>query len=401
MNLSYFISKRINQKQTNSFSAIIYKIAITSVAAGLGIMIISFLILGGFKTNIKEKNFSFSGHINITKWNAEEQAISTESKFYKEYKNYPFIAHVQRVSYKRGILKTTEGVSGAILKGVGPNFDTIRFNKNLVEGSFLSRNDSTYSKEILISRRMSKTLRLNVGDDVVMYFIQKPVRPRKLRISGIYDSGLEEFDDRIIVGDLAMIQRLNGWTDQEAGNFEVYINDFDELELAKKTIERDLDYDLYAKNITDEFVQIFDWLSLIDRQVYIFLTLILFVACFNMASILLILIMERTQMIGMLKAMGADNLQIRKLFVYNGISIVIRGVLIGNLIGLGLAFLQYQFKLIPLDYENYFMHYVPIEWNWGTVIILNIITIVVVSAVLIIPSILISRIQPIKSIRFD
>lgn len=405
MNLSYFISKRINQGNTNSFSAIIYKIAIASIAIGLAIMIISFLILGGFKRNIKEKNFSFSGHLNITKFSLggsyDEQPISTESNFYKDFAKYDFIDHVQQVSYKYGLLKTEEGVSGAILKGVGANFDTIRFNKNLIAGSFIKRNDSSYSKEILISRKLSRKLRLDVGDEVVMYFIQKPPRPRKLFVRGIYDSGLEEFDDLIILGDLAMIQRLNNWNEHQVGGFEVFIHDFDQLNFAKEQIEQELDFDLYAKKITDQFVQIFDWLTLIDRQVYIFLGLILFVACFNMASILLILIMERTQMIGMLKALGAHDIQIRKLFIYNGVSIVLRGMVLGNLLGIGLAFIQYQFKLIPLDYENYFMHFVPIEWNWGVIITLNIMTMLVVSAVLIIPSAIISRIQPIKSIRFD
>ena len=406
LNLSYFISKRINRAQSGSFSAIIYKIAIASVGIGLGVMIISFLILGGFKKTIIEKNFSFSGHLNITKFTLgggsyEEQPISKESAFFKNYRQYEFIDHLQVFSYKFGLLKTEEGVSGALLKGVGTDFDTTRFNKNLVEGSFIKRNDSSYSTQVVISRMMSRKLRLQVGDEVVMYFIQKPPRPRKLLVSGIYDSGPEEFDDSFIIGDIAMIQRLNGWEQDQVGGFELFIKDFEQLAMAKETIDRDLDFDLYAHQITDQYVLIFDWLTLINRQVYLFIGLILFVACFNMASILLILIMERTQMIGVLKALGADNLQIRKLFIYNGVLIVLKGLLIGNILGIGLAFLQYQFKLIPLDFENYFMHYVPIEWNWGVIAALNVLTLVVVSAVLIIPSVIISRIQPIKSIRFD
>ncbi|MDN5210925.1 FtsX-like permease family protein [Fulvivirgaceae bacterium BMA12] len=405
MNLSYFISKRINKAQSGSFSAIIHKIAIASIGVGLGIMIISFLILDGFKRNIIEKNFSFSGHLNITKFTLsgsyEEQPISVNSDFFRNHKKYDFIDHLQVFSHKFGLLKTSEGVSGALLKGVGRDFDTTRFNKIMVSGSFIKRNDSTYSKDIVISRKLSRKLRLEMGDDVVMYFIQKPPRQRKLKVRGIYDSGLEEFDDRIIMGDIEMIQRLNGWEEEEVGGFELFIKDFDQLDLARETIEEDLDFDLYARQITDQFVQIFDWLTLVNRQVYLFIALILFVACFNMASILLILIMERTQMIGILKALGADNLQIRKLFIYNGIWIVLKGMLLGNIVGVGLAFLQYRFQLIPLNYETYFMHYVPIEWNWIAIIALNILTLVVVSAILIIPSIIIARIQPIKSIRFD
>ena len=405
LNLSYFISKRINKAESGSFSAIIHKVAVASIGIGLGIMIISFLILGGFEKNIIEKNISFSGHLNITKFSLggsyEELPISKESEFFKNHRKYDFVDHLQVVSYKFGLLKTEEGVSGALLKGVGADFDTSRFNKILVDGSFIKRNDSTYSTQVVISRKLSRKLRLNVGDNVVMYFIQKPPRPRKLLVSGIYDSGLEEFDDLFIIGDIEMIQRLNGWDKQQVGGFEVFVKDFEKLDLAKETIDQDLDFDLYAHQITDQFVQIFDWLTLLNRQVYLFIGLILFVACFNMASILLILIMERTQMIGILKALGANNLQIRKLFIYNGVLIVLKGLVIGNVIGIGLAYLQYQFKLIPLEFETYFMHYVPIEWNWLVIVGLNILTLAVVSAVLIIPSVIISRIQPIKSIRFD
>ena len=405
MNLSYFISKRINKAESGSFSSIIHKIAIASIGIGLGIMIISFLILGGFKKTIIEKNFSFSGHLNITKFTLgggfEEHPLSTERAFFQDYQKYEFIDHMQVFSYKHALLKTEEGVSGALLKGVGRDFDISRFNKILVDGSFIKRNDSTYSTQIVISRKMSKKLRLNIGDKVVMYFIQDPPRPRKLLISGIYDSGLEEFDDTIIFGDIAMIQRLNGWEKEQVGGFELFIKDFEQLHVAKEVIDQDLDFDLYAHQITDRFVQIFDWLTLLNRQVYLFIGLILFVACFNMASILLILIMERTQMIGVLKSLGANNLQIRKLFIYNGVLIVLRGLLIGNILGIGIAFLQYNFKLIPLDFEAYFMHYVPIEWNWWVIMALNILTLVVVSAVLIIPSVIISRIEPIRSIRFD
>ncbi len=405
MNLSYFISKRINKPQSGSFSSIIHKIAIASVGIGLAIMIVSFLILGGFQKTIIEKNFSFSGHLNITKFslasNYDEQPISKNSDFYKNHEKYTFIEHIQEVGLKRGLIKTEEGVAGAILKGIGPNYDSTRFKKIIIEGEFIKPLDSGYTTDVLISARMANKMRLSLGDDLIMYFIQKPPRPRKLVIKGIYESGLEEFDELFIIGDLGMIQRLNNWDKDKVGGFEVFIKDFDDLEFAQAAIDKDLDFDLYAQPVTEEFIEIFDWLTLINRQVFLFIGLILGVASFNMASILLILIMERTQMIGVLKALGAENLQIRKLFIYNGIWIILKGVLIGNAIGLGFGILQDRFHIIPLDYEHYFMEYVPIEWNWPAVVFVNILVIVIVSIVLIVPTTFISKIQPIKSIRFD
>ncbi len=405
MNFSYFISKRISSTKEGGFSAVIHKIAVASIAIGLAIMMLSFLILGGFVNKIEQKNFSFAGHLNVLKFSMgsyyEELPISLDRDFYTAYKKYDFIEHVQSISYKFGLLKTTEGVSGALLKGVGKDFDSLRFSENIINGSFITQNDSVYSKEILISQKMANSLHLKLGDEVVMYFIQKPPRPRKLLIKGIYNTGLEEFDEKIIIGDLALIQKLNKWKDTEVGAFEVYLNDFEKIDEAEQILLNDLDSDLNVEKITDRFVQIFDWLTLIKRQVLIFIGLILFIASFNMASILLILIMERTQMIGLLKALGSSDWQIRKLFIYNGVQIIIKGMLLGNLIGLGIAFLQYQFKIIPLDYENYFMHYVPIQWNWPVVIGVNLLTILIVSAVLVIPSFVISKIQPIKSIKFD
>ncbi|MDN5203184.1 FtsX-like permease family protein [Fulvivirgaceae bacterium BMA10] len=405
MNLSYFISKRINKTEAKSFASTIHKIAIASIATGLAIMIVSFLILEGFEKTIKEKNFSFAGHLNITKFTQsnsyDEMPISTENDLYQNYQQFDFIEHIQEVSYKFGLVRTDNAVSGIILKGIGKTFDLERFKTNIVEGEFIQFNDSVYSKDIMISKRISNTLGLKVDDEVVMHFIQNPPRRRLLKVSGIYDTGLEEFDDKIILGDIAMIQRLNGWGDEEVGGYELYIKDFDDLEEAERVLDSNVDYDLYVEKVTDRFVQIFDWLTLINRQVLIFLGLILFVACFNMASILLILIMERTQMIGLLKAMGATNNQIRSFFIYNGILIIVKGALIGNAIALIFATIQYYFKIIPLDYENYFMNYVPIEWNWGIIVVLNILTIFIVSVVLLLPSMIISRIRPIKAIRFD
>lgn len=405
MNLAYFISKRINKSEANSFSGTIYKIAIASIAIGLAIMIISFLILGGFQTTIKDKIFSFGAHLQVTKYTFgngyDENPISINTDIYQNPQNYDFIDHVQEFSYKAGLLKTEEEVQGVILKGIGKSFDTARFSKNVVDGSFIEFNDSAYSTEVMLSRKIANTLQLNVGEEVIIYFIQNPPRFRKLKVKGIYDTGLEDFDEKVIIGDIAMIQRLNDWPDTLVGGVEIFINDFDKIDQAEEKLFDLADYDLFVEKVSDKYIQIFDWLTLLNKNVVIFLTLILFVACFNMVSILLILIMERTPMIGILKALGASNGQIRKVFVFNGVNLILKGLVWGNLIGIGFGFLQYYFKIIPLDPENYYMSFVPIQWNWPMVLALNVLTFLMVSLVLIIPTMIISRIDPIKAIHFD
>lgn len=405
MNLAYFISKRINKSQTNSFSGTIHKIAVASIAIGLAIMIISFLILGGFQDTIKKKIFSFGGHIQVTKYTFGggygENPISLNMDLYTSPEKYGFVDHVQEFSYKPGLLKTEEEVYGVILKGVGKRFDTARFSRNIASGAFISFKDSAYSTDVLLSQKIADALKLGVGDEVIMYFIQDPPRFRKLNVKGIYSTGLEDFDETVIIGDISLVRRLNSWADTLAGGLEIFVNDFDHIGRAEEKLSEMVDYDLYVEKVSDRYIQIFDWLSLLNKNVIIFLTLILFVACFNMVSILLILIMERTQMIGMLKALGARNRQIRKIFMYNGMLMVAKGLLWGNLIGIGFGVLQDTFKVIPLDPVNYYMSFVPIQWNWGIVLGLNLLTFIMVGLVLVIPTMIIARINPIKAIHFD
>lgn len=405
MNLSYFISKRIQQTSSDSFSSAVYKIAVASIAIGVAIMLVSYLILGGFQQTIKEKIFSFAAHIQVTKYtfgnSYQEDPISIDTEIYKNYKDIDFIDHVQAFSHKGGLLKTDTEVQGVVFKGIGSSFDTSRFGSNMLEGRFIHFGDSSYSSEVLLSKKIADKLALSLGDDVLMYFIQNPPRFRKLTIAGMYDTGLEDFDDKVIIGDIALIQRLNNWPDSLVGGYEIFVKDYSKIDRDTEKLQEITPYDQYVEKTSDKYLQIFDWLSLLNRNVVIFLSLILFVACFNMVSILLILIMERTQMIGILKALGATNRQIRNVFIYNGILMMVKGLAIGNLIGLGFGFIQEKFKLIPLDPENYYMSFVPIAWDWPVIILLNILTFVVVSLVLLIPTVIISRVNPIKAIHFD
>lgn len=374
-------------------------------------MLVSFLILGGFKKEVKDKIFAFSGNIQVTRYSLnntlQEEPISINNVIYQHPDSFDFISRVETFAHKAGLLQTEEEVYGAFMKGVSQDADSLRFLNSLEEGGFIrfpekKNGTSNYSLDILISRKIANTLRLSVGDDVRMYFIDPPnTRIRKLNIRGIYNTSIEEFDEQVIIGDVALIQRLNNWPDSLVGGFEVFLKDGANIDKAANELRNEVDYDLYVEKINDKYVQMFEWLELINNNVVVFLGLILFVACFNIVSILLILIMERTQMIGVLKALGAKNSQIRKIFTYNGLILIGKGMLMGNLIGVGFGALQYYFKIIPLDPENYYMEFVPIQWDFSSILLLNLLTFIIVGLVLNIPTAIIMRINPIRAIRFD
>ncbi len=363
------------------------------------------MILGGFQNEISDKVFSFTGHFQVQKFmsgNAfEESPTSKLSDFYSEYSQNTMIRHVQVYAHKPGLLKGDEEVEGVLMKGVGPDFDSLRFKESLTKGRFIQFSDSIASNEIILSKKIADKLLLDLGDRITMYFVQEPPRFRRFEIVGIYETFLENFDDKIIIGDIQTIRNLNGWTDDQVGGFEVFVHNPNKLDEFSDPLYESLDYDLKLIKVTDKYIEIFDWLILLNNNVFIFLGLILFVAAFNMVSILFILIMERTQMIGILKALGTKNKQIRKIFVWNGVRIIGRGLLFGNAIGLGFGLLQQKFRFIALDPESYYMSFVPIAWNWPVFLLLNISVLLVTTMVLFIPAMLISNIQPIKAIRFD
>ena len=406
MNLPYFISKKISKAESKSFSSTINKIAIASIAVGLAVMMISFLILDGFRKEVKDKIYSFSGHIQVTKYSLDnsmqEEPISVNNPLYQRPEQFDQVDHVQVFSHKAGLLKTEDEVLGAFVKGVGSDFDSVRFKPNISRGQFIRFDSSKYSTDVLISQKIANILQIDTGDNVRMHFFDPPDnRVRKLHVRGVYSTGIEEFDDQMIIGDIRMIQRLNNWADTLVGGYEVFLTDSRQVDQVEEDLQNELDYSLFVEKVSDKYVQIFEWLDLINNNVVVFLALILFVACFNIVSILLILIMERTQMIGILKALGAKNRQIRSIFTYNGMLLIVKGMLIGNVVGIGFGLLQSYFKIIPLDPENYYMDFVPIQWDFLTIVLLNLLTFVVVGLVLGIPTVVILRIDPIKAIRFD
>ncbi len=455
MNLSYFISKRIRTAEAGSFSSIIHKVAVASIAIGLAAAIVSFLIMEGFQNTVKEKIYSFSNHLLITKFTMNnavaEQPFEFAIDLYKNPENFPFVKHVQEYSHKAGLIKTETEVLGIVFKGIGKSFSREDFNENLVDGKFLSFPDSGYSHEIIVSRIIADKINAKVGDGIILHFFQNPPRFRKLKIVGIYETNLSEyFDSKVVMGDLKLVQQLNDWGTGQAGGLEVAIDfnhfnsfqlwkddvaayknairerilnnpevenkylatasavwnykfDFDQaaLDEAQRQIGESIDFDLNIETVRDKYTQVFEWLDLVKRQVRILLGIILIVVSVNMISVILILVMERIPMVGLLKAVGAQNKLIRSVFVFNGMNLIAKGLLYGNAIGLGFCFLQYQFHWIKLNPHDYYMSYVPVQWNWLTILILNLIVFGVVSLVLLLPTRFIARIQPVKAIRFD
>lgn len=369
-------------------------------------MIISYLVMKGFQTTVQEKIYDFSAHIQvnrITTGNSmEEPPFSFRINLYQHPDSFPYIEHVQEYSHKAGLIKSGSEISGILLKGVGRSFRQDRFKDHLKEGSFLQFPDSGYSNQIVISRIIADKLQVKTGDKLTIHFFQNPPRARRLTVSGIYETNLSDyFDEKVILCDLRLIQRLNGWSEDEAGGLEIFLKDpslswQNYLDLLDR-----LPYELYAEQTQSRYIQIFEWLNLITRQVNILLIIILTVVCVNMVSVILILVMERTAMIGIFKALGSPDGIIRSIFIRQGMNLLIKGLLIGNAFGLGLCWLQDQFHLITLDAKNYYMDYVPVYWDWGMVVALNMVVFAVVSIVLILPVMVISRIQPVSAIRFD
>jgi lipoprotein-releasing system permease protein len=404
LNLPYFISQRIRKPKLTTFSATVTKLGIASIAVGIAVMILAFMILFGFKANIVNKLFTLAPQIKISKFTVnqsfDEPALSTNTKLYKNWKSINEIAHLQVVAHKTGILKAKDDIHGVLLKGVDKNYNWANFNQNIVAGKAITYPDSGYANEIIISQTIANQLNLKVDDSAIIYFLQQPPKARKLKVVGIYETNLEEFDKQLIVGDLALVQRLNNWPKDSVGAYELALNNFEKLPEAKEAIVEQMSPDMNIETAKQRFLPIFDWLVLLDRNMVLFLVILFFVACFNIMAVLLVLLMERIPMVGVLKAIGNSDWNIRKIFIYVGINMILKGVLWGNICGILICFLQWKFHIIPLDPTNYFISYVPIEWHFEVILLINLITIALVSLVLIVPTFIITRLKLVEAISF-
>ncbi len=414
MNTEIFIARKLITSKDNrkSISRSILSIAIFGISLGLAVMIVAMAVVTGFKNEISRKVVGFAAHIQILNFDSnisfETQPISSEQEFLTDLKEDPSVASVQVFATKAGIIKTKSDIQGVVLKGVGPGYDWGFLQDYLREGEILTITDSVRSNKVLISRYIAALLRLNIDDDFLMYFIQEPPRMRRFTVTGIFETSLEEFDKVFIFGDIRHIQKLNDWTEDQISGFEVNLTDFSDLEEQTYMVMNKVGFGfeedgsrLKVINIHDKYPQIFDWLNLQDMNVLIILILILVVAGFNMVSGLLILILDRTNMIGILKALGSPNVSIRKIFMYQSGFLIIRGLFWGNIIGIGICLLQKFTGIMELDQSSYYLNTVPVNLNALHIIALNLGTTLAIILMLIILSMIISRISPAMAIRFE
>lgn len=403
-----FLASGMLKPHKESFSGPIIFISIISLALGLSVMILSLLVLTGFKKEISEKLSGFTGHIHIVKYNSsnslEMPPVYLDSIDLQSVVINPQVAHVQSFVSKAAIIRTNEEIHGVMAKGVGRDFDSVFFSNNLIQGKIPDFYGIEKSDDILISQKIAQSLKVNLGDFLRVYFVSNEnsqLRGRRLQVAGIYKTSVEEFDERFILADIRHLQKLNNWSEQMVSGVEVYLNDFDQMEQAEESIYRNLPYDLTTESIKDRYPQIFDWLQLQDMNVVVILVLIILVSTVSMISTLLVLILERTQTIGILKSLGARNSLIWKLFIFQSAYIIIIGMFIGNLFGLGLAWLQKTYGWVRLDAETYYMSVVPIHMDVWSVIWLNLGTLLLVLLFMVIPALVSARIQPAESIRWE
>lgn len=409
MNIELFIAKRLAIADKKSFSRFIIRIAIIAIALSVAVMIISSCMVTGFSKEIKERIFGFWGEIHITNFEnnesyestsiANNQVLIDKIRKAKEVKNIaPFIL-------KACILKTKNDIEGIALKGVDETYDWKTLNSYLKHGRFPNFNNNDICKEIVISNSTAKKLKLKVGDNVIVYFIKRELSApigRKLKICGIYHTGLEEYDKQFALVDIKLLREINQWTNNEVAGYEVRLKNMNDMDAFKDSIYyKYIGQTVNAQTMKEININIFEWLDLQKVNEYLILGFMTLVAILNMITALIILILDRTQMIGILKSLGSNNASIYKVFIYNAIFIILNGLFWGNLLGLGLCAIQHFTGFIKLNEENYYLSVAPVYFNILAIVIINIATLLICTLTLILPVRLINKISPMKAIRFD
>ena len=411
MNFEFFIAKRLisTQSYKSSVSAPIIKIGVLAIAISTIVMLFAVAISVGLQQKIRDKAVAFNGHITISNFdtNLSEGAqapIKKTQLFYPEFKEVAGITHVQAVAQKFGIIRTETDFEGLFLKGVGIDYNWQYFKEFLIQGTLPNYSES-YSDEVLISEHLAKRLLFKLGDTFQMYFLKSdsssPPSIRKFKIVGIFNSGFEELDQTFLIGDLNHVQRLNRWSKDQVGQFEVFIQDYEDLEAKGLEVYAETPSTLNAQTVKQKYPVIFDWIAIFDKNTYGIIAMMILVGVINMITALLVLILERTQMIGILKALGSRSWSIQKVFIYTASYLAITGLILGNGIGLMLLFIQKYLSPITLNPSVYYVSKAPVDINLWTILCLNLLTFTICVLVLIIPSYLIAKIAPVKAIKFD
>ena len=411
MNLEYFIAKRLIsvESRKSTISTPIIKIAIAAIAIGMIMMIVSVATGIGLQQKIREKVAAFNGHIIISNYDDNQSQVSVEpislnQRFYPKFNSIEGINHIQAVASKAGIIRTAAAFEGIIFKGVGKEYQWKNVSEYLVAGK-LPDVSHDLNSQVLLSKFLADRLNLKVGDNFNTFFMKDKSNQlpnlRVFQVTGIYNSGFQEFDSAYIIGDIRHVQRINKWQPNQVGAFEVFIDDFTKIKEIGEEVYSETNSTLDTKTIVEKYYYIFEWLQLFDFNILTILIIMIVVATINMVVALLVLILERTQMIGILKSLGANNWSVRKIFLYNAFYLIVRGLFWGNLIGIGLILIQQYFGIVKLNPENYYVSVAPVNLNWLYLLGLNLGTILICLLVLLIPSYIITKISPVKAIRFD
>ena len=411
MNISSFIARRIAFNQQKSFSRFIIRLSIAATVISVAVMIITLSFVNGFQETVSQKVFSFWGHVRVGYRQpmkaaiAEEEPIQKNEDVVREVRSRSEVASIHPFATRYAILKTTEEMEGVLVKGLDDSYDSTHLNQFMEEGRWIRFNDSTYSREIVISTYTAKQINLKLNDRVLIYFIRPDgsMRPDKLTIVGMYKTGIEEYDKTFAIGDLRLIQRLNSWNAEQIGGYEIFLKDYEQMDILSRDVFESSSFPALweTKTIREIYPNIFDWLDIQDTNQNILITIMTIIAVINLITCLIILVLERLRMIGILKALGATNWTVQRIFINHSVLITLTGIALGTMLALGLLWLQQATGFVRLQEEAYYMRTATVKIVWWQVLAVVGGTLLVSFLVLLIPSFIVRRIQPIKAIRFS
>ncbi len=410
MNISGFIARRIAFNDQKSFSRFIIRLSVTATCISVAVMIITLSFVNGFQETVSQKVFSFWGHIRVQHKQpqkaaiAEEMAIEKDDTVFNVIKNNPNVKSIHPFATKYAILKTSSEIEGILIKGLDKTYDSLHLSKFIQQGRWLRFMESTYSREIVLSTRTAKLLQVKLNDRILIYFIRPDgsLRPDKLEIVGLYNTGIEEYDKTFAIGDINLIQRLNDWKESEIGGYEIFLTDHNKMDAVSMQIHEEDSFPVLwdTKTIRDIYPNIFDWLNMQDTTRNMLLAFMIIVAVINLITCLIILVLERVKMIGILKAVGANDWSVQKIFLHHSLYITLTGIITGTILSLGILYLQQTTGFIQLPEDAYYMSTAAVKIIWWQVAFVCSATLVICFLILTIPSFIVKKIQPVRAIHF-